>query len=145
VTSTSPSGPLDTTPIGTRTTVGIANKKSPFSVSETVDRLSEAIRGAGATLFAVVDHSGEAERVGLALRDTKLMIFGNPVGGTPVMAASPLAAIDLPLKVLVWAAEDGTVWMSYLTPKWLADRHGLPVELVTPLSAAEMLTDRVVA
>jgi uncharacterized protein (DUF302 family) len=138
------SGPVESDPVGVRSTDGIAHKRSPFPVTETVNQLSDAIREAGATLFAVVDHSGEAERVGLTLRDTKLVIFGNPVGGTPVMVASPLSAIDLPLKVLVWAADDGAVWMSYLTPNWLADRHGLAAELVAPLSAVSLLADKMV-
>ena len=90
----------------------------------------------------MVDHSGEAQRVGLSLRETKLLIFGNPVGGTPVMVASPLAAIDLPLKVLVWADDAGVVWMSYLTPHWLAERHGLSEELVAPLRAPEVITSQ---
>jgi uncharacterized protein (DUF302 family) len=112
-------------------------------VAGTVDRLTEVIQAAGARIFTVVDHSGEAERVGLSLRDTKLLIFGNPAAGTPVMAASPLVALDLPLKVLVWADDGGSVWMSYLDPAWLAARHGLSGDLAAPLSAAERLTHRV--
>jgi uncharacterized protein (DUF302 family) len=80
----------------------VVHKRSPLSVAETVARLATAIRAAGAKLFLVVDHSGEAQRVGMVLRDTKLLVFGNPVGGTPAMVASPLVALDLPLKVLVW-------------------------------------------
>ena len=137
------SGPADSGPIGVRTADGIVHKRSPLPVTGTVNHLADAIREAGATLFTVVDHNGEAARVGLSLRDTKLVIFGNPIGGTPVMVASPLSAIDLPLKVLVWAADDGAVWMSYLTPNWLADRHGLPAELAAPLSAVSVLTDKV--
>jgi uncharacterized protein (DUF302 family) len=85
-----------------RPTSGVVHKRSPLSVAETVERLTTAIRAAGATLFFVVDHSGEAQQVGMVLRDTKLLGFGNPVGGTPAMAASPLAGLDLPLTVLVW-------------------------------------------
>lgn len=138
------SGPVDSGPVGVRPTDGIAHKRSALSVTGTVKILSDAIREAGATLFTVVDHSGEAARVGLSLRDTKLLIFGNPVGGTPVMVASPLSAMDLPLKVLVWTADDGAVWMSYLTPNWLVDRYGLTTELAAPLSAVSVLTDKVV-
>jgi uncharacterized protein (DUF302 family) len=138
------SGPVHSGPVGVRPTDGFAHKRSPLPVTETVKQLSDAIREAGATLFAVVDHSGEAARVGLSLRDTKLVIFGNPMGGTPVMVASPLSAIDLPLKVIVWTADDGAVWMSYLTPDWLADRHGLAAELAAPLSAVSVLVDKVV-
>ena len=133
----------DATPIGAHQTDGIVHKRSALSVAATVDRLTELIQAAGAKLFSVVDHSGEAERVGLSLRDTKLLIFGNPAAGTPVMAASPLAALDLPLKVLVWADDGGDVWMSHLDPAWLAARHGLSVDLAAPLSAADRLTDRV--
>jgi uncharacterized protein (DUF302 family) len=90
-----------------------------------------------------VDHSGEAESAGLSLRDTKLVVFGNPLAGTPVMGASPLAALDLPLKVLVWADDEGTVWMSYLAAEWLAGRHGTAAELTKPLAAPDSLTSRV--
>jgi uncharacterized protein (DUF302 family) len=133
----------DANPMGTHQTDGIVHKRTALSVAATVDRLTEVIQAAGAKLFTIVDHSGEAERVGLSLRDTKLLIFGNPAAGTPVMAASPLAALDLPLKVLVWADDGGSVWMSYLDPAWLAARHGLSGDLAAPLSAADRLTDRV--
>jgi uncharacterized protein (DUF302 family) len=89
------SGSVNPRPVGARPTQGMVHKQSPLSLTETVDRLTQAIRAAGATLFAVIDHSGEAERVGLFLQGTELIIFGNPIGGTPVMVASPLAAIDL--------------------------------------------------
>jgi uncharacterized protein (DUF302 family) len=132
-------------PAGARPTSGVVHQRSPLSVAETVERLAAAIRAAGATLFFVVDHSGEAQRVGMVLRDTKLLGFGNPVGGTPAMVASPLAALDLPLKVLVWTDDDGAVWMSYLDAAWLAARHGLTAELAAPLSAVDGLTAQVVA
>jgi uncharacterized protein (DUF302 family) len=135
---------VETGPAGARRTNGILHKASPHRVAGTVERLTAVIDAAGATLFAVVDHSGEAARAGLALRDTKLVIFGNPTGGTPAMAAAPLAAIDLPLKVLVWEDDAGAVWMSYLSPAWLAERDGLSPELVAPLAAVELLTDKVV-
>jgi uncharacterized protein (DUF302 family) len=93
----------------------------------------------GAKLFLVVDHRGEAQRVGMVLRDTKLLVLGNPAGGTPAMVASPLAGLDLPLKVLVWMNDDGAVWMSYLDAGWLAARHGLATELAAPLSAVHHL------
>ncbi len=102
-----------------------------------------AIGAAGAALFTVVDHSGEAARAGLSLRDTKLLIFGNPKGGTPVMVAAPLAAIDLPLKLLVWQDDEGAVWMSHIDPQWLADRYGLTADLTAPLGAAAALAGRV--
>jgi uncharacterized protein (DUF302 family) len=121
------------------------HKQSPFPVDETVDRLAERIQAGGAKLFVLVDHSGEAKRAGLSLRDTKLLIFGSPVAGTPAMEASPLAALDLPLKVLVWVDDDGTVWMSYLDSAWLAERHGLTAALAAPLSAVDGLTDQAAA
>ena len=133
---------VESLPAGIVPTAGFVHKKSPLSVSETVDHLEATLRKVGATLFATVDHSGEAQRVGLSLRETRLLIFGNPVAGTPVMVASPLAAIDLPLKVLVWADDEGVVWMSYLTPQWLAHRHGLSEDLAAPLAAVEAVTSR---
>jgi uncharacterized protein (DUF302 family) len=132
-------------PAGARPTSGVVHRRSPLSVAETVERLATAIRAAGATLFLVVDHSGEAQRVGMTLRDTKLLVVGNPVGGTPAMVASPLVALDLPLKVLVWMDDNGAVWMSYLDATWLAARHGLASELAAPLSAVDGLTAQVAA
>jgi uncharacterized protein (DUF302 family) len=137
-----PSGGI---PTGTHPISGIVHNRSPHTVGNTVDRLTEAICAAGAKLFAVIDHSGEAERAGLSLRDTKLLIFGNPVGGTPVMAAAPLAALDLPLKVLVWQDDGGAVWMSCLAPGWLAARYGLNPDLSAPLSAVGTLIAQVTA
>ena len=132
-------------PTGTGPVPGISHVRSPHPADGTVERLTEAIHAAGAKLFAVVDHSGEAERAGLSLRPTKLMIFGSPVGGTPAMVAAPLAAIDLPLKVLVWEDDAGVVWMSHLDASWLAARHGLTPELAAPLAAAGNLAAKVAA
>ncbi len=137
--------PSAAAPAGTHPTPGLVHTPSPHPVSETVNLLTDEIASAGAKLFAVIDHSGEAARAGLSLRDTKLLIFGNPVGGTPAMAAAPLAAIDLPLKVLVWQDDDGAVWMSHVNPQWLADRHGLTADLARPLAAAGALARRVAA
>lgn len=94
-------------------------------------------------MFALVDHSGEAMRAQESLRDTKLLIFGNPAAGTPVMEVAPLAALDLPLKVVVWQDDAGAVWMSYLEAAWLAERHGVPADLVMVLAAAATVTNRV--
>lgn len=132
-------------PAGITPADGIMNTQSPLSVEETVTRLTEAIAAAGAKLFTVVDHSGEARSAGLALRDTKLIIFGSPVAGTPVMVASPLAAIDLPVKILVWQDDAGIVWMSHLDPAWLAARHALSAEQAAPLGAPAKLTAKVAA
>ena len=139
------SGPSVAGPAGTHPTAGIVNTRSPHNVSETVSILSIEIAGAGATMFAVVDHSGEAARVGLSLRDTKLLIFGNPKGGTAAMASAPLVAIDLPLKLLVWEDDEGAVWMSHIDPQWLAERYGLTADVVAPLAAAGALAGRVAA
>ena len=139
------SGPSVATPAGTRPTAGIVSTRSPHSVSETVSILTDEIAAAGAKVFAVVDHSGEAARVGLSLRDTKLLIFGNPRGGTAVMVAAPLAAIDLPLKLLVWQDDAGAVWMSHFDPQWLAERHDLAADMAAPLAAPGALAGRVAA
>jgi uncharacterized protein (DUF302 family) len=136
---------VEDAPIGVPNISGVVHRRSPLSVAATVDRLTDAIDGAGAKLFVVIDHSGEAERVGLSLRDTKLLIFGNPVGGTPVMQTAPLAALDLPLKLLVWADDAGSVWMTYLSAEWLADRHGFGRDLAKPLAAVDALSARVAA
>ncbi|HEY1626159.1 MAG TPA: DUF302 domain-containing protein [Streptosporangiaceae bacterium] len=124
---------------------GIVSKPSPLGVAETVTRLTEAIAAAGAKLFAVIDQSEQARAVGQSLRETTLVIFGNPVAGTPVMAAAPLAAMDLPLKVLVFADDDGAVWMSYLDRAWLAARYQLTQELAAPLAAPAVLVAKIAA
>jgi uncharacterized protein (DUF302 family) len=122
----------------------IVTKDSPFPVAETVARLSALITERGLTLFGVIDHSGEAHAVGLELRDTKVVIFGNPKSGTPVMQAAPLAALDLPLKVLVWD-DGGQTKLTYTAPAALAARYGISDELAGPLAAIDALTDTVIA
>ena len=122
---------------------GIVSKRSRLSVPETVDRLRQEINSAGAKLFTVIDHSGEAESAGLSLRDTKLILFGNPALGTGVMAEEPLAALDLPLRVLVWQDDGGAVWMTYIDSAWLADRYRLATETARPLRAVERIVDQV--
>ncbi len=121
---------------------GIVTKASPWSVSETVDRFSDAIAAKGMKLFTVIDHSGEARANGLELRDTKVVIFGSPQAGTPVMQAVPLAALDLPLKILVWADGQQTK-VSYTSPSELAARSGLDDELAARLAGIDQLTDAV--
>jgi|SRR5271155_1899831 len=135
----------ESAPFGTSQADGIVHRRSPHSVANTVELLTQAIEGAGAKLFAIVDHSGEAERAGLSLRDTKLMIFGSPTAGTPVMDVAPTAALDMPLKTLVWADDGGAVWMTYLSAAWLADRHDIPADLAKPLSAVEVFASRIAA
>jgi len=97
----------------------------------------------GVKLFALIDHSGEAEKAGMAMRPTKLLIFGSPKAGTPLMIASPTVAIDLPLKILVWKNAEGKVWISYNSPAYLQERHGLPPELVSNIAAVEVLAKQV--
>jgi len=121
----------------------VTTKESPRSVEDTVTRLKSVLESKRIKLFAVIDHSGEAEAVGLELRDTKVVIFGNPLAGTPVMSAAPLAALDLPLKVLVWADGDQTK-LSYAGPQELAARYGLGNELAGRLSAIDTITDAVI-
>jgi uncharacterized protein (DUF302 family) len=119
---------------------GIVTKLSPWSVADTVSRLSAAVTGKGMKVFAVIDHAGEAGAIGLELRETKVVIFGSPQAGTPVMVAAPLAALDLPLKVLVWADGDQTK-VSYTAPGALAARYGLSDGLAGRLAGIDGLTD----
>jgi len=119
---------------------GIVTKTARGSVGETVERLRALIGSKGMTLFTIVDHSGEAKHHGMDLRDTKLVIFGSPTGGTPVMDAVPLAALDLPLKVLVWD-DGGQTKISYTDPGYLAARHHLGDELASRLTGINGLTD----
>jgi uncharacterized protein (DUF302 family) len=95
-------------------------------------------------VFAVIDHSGEAGKVGMKMRPTKLVIFGNPKGGTPVMVAAPTVAIDLPLKALVWEDEAGKVWISYNSPEYLQQRHGVPEDLIKNIAVAGVLVAKAV-
>ena len=124
-------------------TAEVVTKLSPWSVTDTVARLSAIVAAKGLKLFAVIDHSGEAEAIGLKLRDTKLVIFGSPEAGTPVMQAAPLAALDLPLKVLVWLDEHQTK-LSYTAPSALAARYGLSEELGNRLAGIDAITDAVI-
>lgn len=109
---------------------GIVEIPSNHSVDDTVERVKSILQTKGITLFAVIDHSGEAEKVGMKMPPTKLLIFGSPKAGTPLMLATPSIAIDLPLKILVWEDAQRKVWISYNDPEYLAERHGLPQDLV---------------
>ena len=122
---------------------GIVSKPSHHSVDETVEKIKGILRAKGVALFALIDHSGEAEKVGMKMRPTKLLIFGNPKDGTPLMLAAPSIAIDLPLKILVWQDGEGTVWLSYNSPAYLQQRHGLPQELLENIALVEMLASKV--
>jgi uncharacterized protein (DUF302 family) len=121
----------------------VITKPSPRSVEEIVERLSAVIAARGLKLFDVIDHSGEAANAGLELRETKVVIFGSPQAGTPVMQAAPLAALDLPLKVLVWADGERTK-LSYTAPDELAERYGLDDELAARLAGIEAVTDEAI-
>jgi uncharacterized protein (DUF302 family) len=121
----------------------VITKTSPLSVADTVSRLLAVVASKGMRVFAVIDHSGEAATVGLQLRDTKVVIFGSPQAGTPVMQSAPLVALDLPLKVLVWADASRTN-VSFTAPSALAARYGLTAELAARLAGIDALTDIVV-
>jgi uncharacterized protein (DUF302 family) len=122
---------------------GVVTKLSPWSVSDTVARLSAVVTARGMKVFTVIDHSGEAEAAGLELRNTKLVIFGSPATGTPVMVSAPLAALDLPLKVLVWE-DERTTKLSYTAPAALASRYGLSDDLADRLAGINGVTDVVI-
>jgi uncharacterized protein (DUF302 family) len=118
---------------------GIVHKPSKHSVDETLGKLQAILQAKGIAVFALVDHSGEAKKVGMEMRPTKLLIFGNPKGGTPLMLAAPSIAIDLPLKILVWEDDQGKVLVSYNGPEYLAERHGVPQNLVQNIAFVETL------
>ncbi len=133
----------DPTTSGTPPSVeGIVSRPSPFSVEQTLKRLQEVIHSSNLTLFAHIDHSGEARRVGLTMQEAHVLIFGNPKGGTPLMIASPLLALDLPLKVLVWQRADDQVWVSTNSVTYLRDRYALPQELVGNLAVVDAVIEQ---
>jgi len=121
---------------------GIVDVASNYSVDQTVERLKGILDAKGVTLFALVDHSGEAAQAGMTMPPTKLLIFGSPKAGTPVMLAAPSIAIDLPLKILVWEDGGGKVWVSYNSPSYLQQRHGVPAELVPNIAVVEALANK---
>src|ERR1700720_3484750 len=128
--------------MATATNNGIVNKPSKHSIEQTVEALTNILKSKGVAVFALIDHSGEAEKVGLKMRPTKLLIFGNPKAGTPLMLASPSSAIDLPLKLLVWEDAQGKVWLSYNSPEYLKERHGLPQDLMQNIAIIEALVTK---
>jgi uncharacterized protein (DUF302 family) len=121
---------------------GLIDIPSNHSVEETVRKLKGILQAKGVTLFALVDHSGESEKAGMKMRPTKLVIFGNPKAGTPVMVASPSSAIDLPLKILIWEDAQGNVWVTYNSSSYLRDRHGIPSELMPNIEIIETLAKK---
>jgi uncharacterized protein (DUF302 family) len=123
---------------------GLTQIASPWSVEETVERLESILKERNLQVFALIDHSGEAEKVGMKMRPTKLLIFGSPKGGTPVMLAAPTIAIDLPLKALISEDESGKVWITYNTPEYLEQRHAVPQDLVKNISGVAALVAKAV-
>jgi len=116
---------------------GVVTKPSKYTVAETLERLENMIRSKGLTIFARIDHSGEAERVGLKMNDEKLLIFGSPKSGTPLMVVSPLLALDLPLKALVWKNNEGQVMVSYNSVTYLTNRYNLPDDLAKNIAGID--------
>jgi uncharacterized protein (DUF302 family) len=123
---------------------GLLQVASGYSVDETVKRLESVLAERGVKVFALIDHSGEAEKVGMKMRPTKLVIFGSPKGGTPLMVAAPSLAIDLPLKTLVAEDEGGKVWVTYNSPEYLRERHQVPEELVKNIAVVGALVAKAV-
>ena len=124
---------------------GLISHPSPYTVPETLDRLESILRAKSITIFARIDHSGEAAKVGLAMPPTQLLIFGNPKGGTPIMLAAPLSAIDLPLKALAWQDTPGKVWLSFNDPHYLQSRYDLSDEVLQPIAGLETLIQQAIA
>jgi uncharacterized protein (DUF302 family) len=122
----------------------LLTKPSKYSVPETIDRIEHAITAKGMQIFARIDHGGEAKKVGLAMRPTELLIFGNPKGGTALMVVRPTAAIDLPMKALAWEDADGKVWLTYNSPELLQERHDMPAELASRLNSVGALLEQAV-
>ncbi len=125
--------------MGVPTQNGLIHLASQHTVEETMQRLEALLNERGIIIFARVDHSGEAAKVGLTMRPTKLLIFGSPKGGTPLMQAVPSVAVDLPLKALFWQDEDGKVWLTYNDPAYLQQRHNFPADLLVNISGVSAL------
>lgn len=121
---------------------GLVHLRSPYSVPETIKRLESELYTRNLTLFARIDHSGEAEKVGLRMHPTQLIIFGSPKAGTPLMVTSPTLAVDLPLKALVWEDAEGKVWLSYNSPDYLKRRHEIPDELLKNIAGVGAVLEK---
>ena len=124
---------------------GIVDIPSAHSVEETLEKTKQILHAKGIKQFAAIDHSGEAEKAGLKMPPTKLLIFGSPKAGTPLMLAAPSAAIDLPLKILIWEDANRSVWVSYNSPAYLEERHNIPAELLGNIAVVEALAAKVSA
>ena len=120
---------------------GLVTLQSRHSFAETVSRLETLLRQKNIKVFATIDHSGEAEKAGLKMPPTKVLIFGNPKAGTPLMLASPTVAIDLPLKILIAEDAAGKVWISFNSPEYLRDRHALPEALMQNIAVVRLLAE----
>ena len=123
---------------------GVIDVSSRYSVPETLARLQAILKEKNIAVFALIDHSGQAEKAGLAMRPAQLLIFGSPKGGTPLMVAAPRLAIDLPLKALAWQDEQGKVWLSYNSPEYLRERHGFPEDLIKNIAVIGTLVQKAV-
>jgi uncharacterized protein (DUF302 family) len=123
---------------------GVVHLPSPYSVKNTLQRLESVIATKGLTIFARIDHSGEAAKVGLKMPPTELLIFGSPKSGTPLMIASPTLALDLPLKALVWQDVDGAAWLSYNSPEYLQQRHNIPEALIQNIAGIRSICEEAV-
>jgi uncharacterized protein (DUF302 family) len=123
---------------------GLTHLPSPYSVADTLKLLESVIASKGLTIFARIDHSGEAAKVGLTMQPTELLLFGSPKSGTPLMIASPTLAIDLPLKALVWQDVEGAVWLSYNSPEYLQQRHTIPDALIKNIAGIRSICEEAV-
>lgn len=122
----------------------LVTKPSKYSVQDTIARIEKAVTEKGMKIFARIDHGGEAKNVGLDMKPTVLLIFGNPKGGTALMVARPTVAIDLPMKALAWEDQEGKVWLTYNAPELLQERHGLPADLTSRLDPVSKLLEKAI-
>ena len=122
---------------------GVVTKQSLYSVKESIDRFQTILSAKGITVFARIDQQDAARKVGLEMSPTELLIFGNPLAGTPIMQAYPLAGLDLPLKLMAWTHDDATVWLTYNDAVWIGERYGLPPELAKKLDFGPLVAQLV--
>lgn len=123
---------------------GMIHLRSPYTAAETLERLRNIVTSKGLTVFATIDHAAAATQAGLSMAPATVLIFGSPKAGTPLMIAAPTLALDLPLKALVWQEPMGPVWLSYNTPEYLAQRHGLPADLLPAIAGIRTLCEAAV-
>lgn len=124
---------------------GIINQLSPYSVHQSIDHLESILQAKGITIFARIDQQIEAKKAGLSLSPIELLLFGNPKAGTPLMVAEPMIALDLPLKILAWEADDGKVWLSYNDPHYLLQRYSLSSEFIRNIDVISFLIEQMLA